>query len=694
MLRALLLAARAVPLALPVLLAEVTAAGAQAEVRFADEIRPIFNKNCVACHGGVKRAADISFIVPDLVVARGPGDTKKPIQPGAPAKSEIIRRITSKDPKVRMPPPEHGRALTDGEIEKMRTWIAQGAKWEPHWAFVPPKLHTPPRVEDSAWAPTDMDRFVLARIEAAGLKPSPAASRRAWLRRVSFDLTGLPPTLEEIAALENDPEPNARDKVVDRLLASSGFGERWATVWLDLARYADSMGFEKDPLRTVWPWRDWVIRSLNANMPFDEFTLRQLAGDLMPGNTFEDLIATAFHRNTQNNTEGGTDDEEFRIAAVLDRLNTTFEAWQSLTFKCAQCHSHPYEPIEQKEYYQAAAFFNNTRDWDLREDYPLLRVPVNTNEFCQARELDRRTSEWRRGEFAQARQLKSATSWLSLRPVKVESDKGTKLAIDGNAEIRTDGTVAHYSKFTVEAEAPATKAAITAFRLEALPTEPDRARLTPEMGFVVSFFRSILLPQGEVASSNTNTNADGKKEEDAKEEEKSLGILPGEIILSHAFGDEAEPFDDAEQILDPDPAGWGPLPRTTGTRQIVFVPREPVAIPAGSRLKFLIFHDQGPGDFAALVMRRFNLSIATNTAWTEFVRNEEFATRRTELFNAGCRRAGIENVEMPVIAEQEPQMKRNDAVFIRGNWLDKGPEVSARVPAIYPHWSRGPNRIV
>jgi hypothetical protein len=693
--RALLLAARVALFLLTLLLLGITESSAASEVRFADEIRPIFNKNCVACHGGVKRAAKISFIVPDLVVAHGPGDTKKPIQPGAPEKSEIIRRITSKDPKVRMPPPEHGRALTDGEIEKMRTWIAQGANWEVHWAFVPPKNHTPPQVRDTAWPRMGLDTFILAKIEAAGLKPSPAASRRAWLRRVSFDLTGLPPTLEEIEAFENDSEANAREKIVDRLLASPSFGERWATVWLDLARYADSMGFEKDPLRTVWPWRDWVIRSLNANMPFDEFTLRQLAGDLMPGNTFEDLIATAFHRNTQNNTEGGTDDEEFRIAAVLDRVNTTFEAWQGVTFKCAQCHSHPYEPIDQEEYYRAAAFFNNTRDWDLREDYPLLRVPLDTNQFCEARDLDQVISELRRTECAESRQLTSATCWLPLRPAKAESDKGTKLVIDGNAEIRTEGTVAHYSKFTVEAEVAPTGAPLTAIRLEALPTNPEKARLTPEMGFMISFFRAVLIRQDEIALTNRSTDAEGKKEERGQLEEKSLGVIPGEIVLTRAFADEAEPFHDAESILDPDVEGWGALPRITGMRQIVFVPREPVTIPTGARLKFLIFHDEGPGDFAALVMRRFSLSFATNSAWTEFVGCEQFAASRAKLMDTGCRRAGINTVELPVIAEQEPQLRRTDAVFIRGNWLNKGREVSARVPAIYPPLELGaaPDRL-
>ena len=213
-----------------------------------------------------------------------------------------------------MPPAEHGPPLSAAEIERLKRWIRAGAKWEAPWAFVRPKPTPQPPVQQADWCREPLDYYVLARLEAARLSPSPPAERVEWLRRVSFDLTGLPPSVDGVAAFEADRRPDAYERVVDRLLASPHFGERWASVWLDLARYADTTGFEKDPHRDIWPYRDWVIRAFNADMPYDQFTIKQLAGDLLESPTIDDLVATAFHRNTQTNSEGGTDDEEFRIA--------------------------------------------------------------------------------------------------------------------------------------------------------------------------------------------------------------------------------------------------------------------------------------------------------------------------------------------------------------------------------------------
>jgi hypothetical protein len=354
-------------------------APATGRTEFSRDIRPLFAHHCTACHGGVKAAAGLSFLYRDKALSRGKSG-EFAIVPGAPEKSELIRRVTSQDPDEVMPKPEHGPRLTAAEIGRLRQWIQEGAKWSEHWSFVPPVEPATPVVKNKAWPRSQADTFILARLESEGLKPSAEASPAEWLRRVSFDLTGLPPTLAEFEAFQGDFKKGAaagRERVVDRLLASPRFGERWAAMWLDLARYSDTYGYEKDPHRDIWPWRDWVIRAFNADMPFDQFTIKQLAGDLLEHPTADDLLATAFHRNTQNNTEGGTDDEEFRTVAVLDRVNTTWTVWQATTFGCVQCHSHPYDPFPQRDYYRFAAFFNNTEDCDQNDDYPRLVFPTN-----------------------------------------------------------------------------------------------------------------------------------------------------------------------------------------------------------------------------------------------------------------------------------------------------------------------------
>jgi hypothetical protein len=314
------------------------------EIDFAGQISPIFNKHCVSCHGGVKRAAGISFLSRESALAKAEsGDV--PILPGNPAESALISRITSTDESLRMPPADHGPALSAEEIDHLKTWIQEGANWDLHWAYKPAVVSELPRVANAQWPRQGLDRFILQRLEQAGLEPSLEADRRVWLRRVSFDLTGLPPTLDEVRAFLSDDDPQAYEKVVDRLLASNAYGERWASVWLDLARYADTVGYERDPTRAIWPWRDWVINAYNADMPYDQFLTRQLAGDLLPDATLDDKLATAFHRNTQTNTECGTDDEEFRNVALMDRINTTWEGLMSTSFRCVQCHSHPYDPF-------------------------------------------------------------------------------------------------------------------------------------------------------------------------------------------------------------------------------------------------------------------------------------------------------------------------------------------------------------
>ena len=359
-------------------------------ISFNDEIRPLLSSRCMRCHGGVRQKSGLSLVFREEALR--PLDSGKPaLVPGQPGRSELIRRVTHGDPDERMPP-DH-EPLTPPEISVLKRWIAQGAPWEPHWAYVRPDTSLAPPETPSDWPKNGIDAFVLARLQAEQLTPSPEANRATLLRRVSLDLTGIPPTPSEVMAFVHDTTANAYEKRVDALLASPRFGERWAAMWLDLARYGDSQGYQKDLLRrTIWRYRDWVIDAFNQDLPFDQFTLDQLAGDLLPNPTDAQRLATAFHRNTLSNDEGGTDDEEFRVVAVLDRLNTTLEVWQGTTMACVQCHGHPYDPFRHEEFYQLFAFFNNTADTDRTDDEPTLtlRSPAQAR---TAREINARLGQ-------------------------------------------------------------------------------------------------------------------------------------------------------------------------------------------------------------------------------------------------------------------------------------------------------------
>ncbi len=292
-----------------------------------------------------------------------------------------------------MPPMQTGNSLTTAQIATLKRWIARGATYAEHWAFVKPTRRPLPEVRHRAWPRRELDFFVLARLEKEGLSPTTEADRYTLLRRVSLDLRGLPPTPREVEAFVRDTSADAYEKAVDRFLQDAAYGERWARMWLDLARYADSAGYGSDPLRpNIWPYRDWVIDAFNRNLPFDQLTREQLAGDLLPQPALDQRIATAFHRNTMTNTEGGTDDEEFRVAAVKDRVDTTLQVWMGLTMGCAKCHSHKYDPITQKEYYRFFAFFNQTADNDQPDERPTLAVPT-VQQRQRNRDIDQRIAE-------------------------------------------------------------------------------------------------------------------------------------------------------------------------------------------------------------------------------------------------------------------------------------------------------------
>ena len=349
------------------------------KIDYSTQIKPILNKHCIACHGGVKKIGGFSLLFRTDALAKTKSG-KPDIIPFHPEQSDFIARLTHKDPDERMP--YRANPLRKEEIEVLTRWVKEGAEWGDHWAYVTPQKPAIPNPEgyfasfmpfQNSWAKNDIDRFILQKLNSENLKPSEEASKSILIRRVYLDLIGLPPTVQQVENFENDKSENAYEKVVDELLKSPQFGEKWASMWLDLARYSDSKGYQKDNGRTIWEYRDWVIRAFNKNMPFDQFVREQLAGDLLPNPTEDQLIATAFHRNTMNNDESGTVDEEFRVAAVLDRVNTTWDVFHGTTFGCVQCHSHPYDPFRHEEYYKFMAFFNNTRDEDTDDESPNLR---------------------------------------------------------------------------------------------------------------------------------------------------------------------------------------------------------------------------------------------------------------------------------------------------------------------------------
>ena len=350
-------------------------------MNFNRDIRPILTENCFHCHGPDPSSRKAGLRLDAAEFATKPAKSGAiAIVPGKPGESELVKRLNPADPEDIMPPRDTHKVLSPGSQELLRQWIEEGAVYEGHWAFAKPVRPAVPQT-----APHPIDAFITAQLAAKGLQPSPPADRPTLARRAALDLTGLPPEPDALSAFLSDPSPEAYSKYVDRLLASPHFGERWARVWMDIARYADSAGYGSDPLRlNIWPWRDWVISAFNRNLPWDEFTRLQLAGDLIENAGPGDIVATAFHRNTMTNTEGGTDDEEWRVAAVKDRAAVTAQAWMGLTMGCAQCHSHKFDPISQDEYYRFFAIFNQTEDNDQPGEHPLLPVPTEVGGAAKA----------------------------------------------------------------------------------------------------------------------------------------------------------------------------------------------------------------------------------------------------------------------------------------------------------------------
>jgi hypothetical protein len=387
------------------------------EVEFNRDIRPILSDRCYSCHGPDKGNRKTKMRLDVEAEAKAEiGKGRFPLVPGSPEKSEVYRRISSTNNAVRMPPAYLGQEkLRDYQIELIREWIQQGAKYQPHWSFIPPKKAAQPRVRETGWPKNEIDYFVLNRLEREGLKPSPEADRRTLIRRLTLDLTGLPPAPSDVEAFVKDVSPDAYEKVIDSLLASPHYAERMAVSWLKAARYADTNGCQTDGPRTMWPWRDWVIDAFRRDMPYDQFTIEQSAGDLLPNPTLSQIIATAFNRNLRTRAEGGIVDEEFRVEYVADRAETTATVWLGLTVGCARCHDHKFDPITQKDYYSLFAFFNNVPDrgfvWNFGNQEPVVKAPLPEQQK-RLDELDRELAGARRAfEQLQPRIDRDQAKW-------------------------------------------------------------------------------------------------------------------------------------------------------------------------------------------------------------------------------------------------------------------------------------------
>lgn len=485
---------------------------AQQPVSFNRDIRRILSDKCYACHGPDERhrQADLRLDVRESAVAIRDGHAA--ITPGHPETSDLVSRILSQDPDTRMPPPDQGKQLTNSEIELLRQWVSQGAPYAGHWSFLPLGNVTQPTVKTMRAVRNGVDAFVVQRLEEQGLTPSAEADKSTLIRRLYLDLIGLLPPPEEVTEFLLDHRSSAYEELVERLLKSPHYGERWGRHWLDQARYADSNGYTIDGERFMWPYRDWVIKAFNNDMPFDQFTIEQLAGDLLPNPTREQILATGFHRNTLINQEGGTDPEQFRIEAVMDRLSTTGAVWMGLTIGCAQCHTHKFDPISQREYYQMFAFFNHATD--VNDVGPTLDVhpgelfvePVDQDKLAALQqastELDQLQSQradrqkaWEATELANTSPRKSPETleWTTLKISRAQGESATFTTLKDDSVLATPGVPREI--YVIEAAPLPAGTVVGSIQLRVMPHEslPQHGPgLASNGNFVLTAFEAYL----------------------------------------------------------------------------------------------------------------------------------------------------------------------------------------------------------
>lgn len=659
-------------------------------VDFARDIRPILSNHCFKCHGPAKQEAGIRLDFREGALKR------KTIVPGNADVSRMIRKVLADD-EERMPPADAGPRLKPEQVAKLRAWIAQGAEYSPHWAYVKPHARPLPTVVDRAWPRNPVDRFILAELERAGLKPSPEAERATLIRRLSLDLLGLLPAPRDVDAFVNDTRPDAYERLVDRLLASPHYGERQGRHWLDLARYADSNGYTIDGERSIWPWRDWVIAAFNRNLPFDRFTIEQLAGDLLPSPTTDQLVATGFHRNTSFNEEGGTNPEQFRVERTVDRTNTTGSVWLGLTVGCAQCHDHKYDTISTKEYYQLYAFLNSA-------DEPRVLLPTDKQKAqmtalqaelagARAEAAKRKKSPKDLDKILAGLEKDTHGGWKPIYPKSAKSEQGATLDALEDRSVLAKGKVGAADTYTVHGVAPET-GAVSAIRIEAL-THPSLPKKGPGRA-----------SNGNFVLSDFTFDTDG-----------------GPPKLGRAIADHSQPGYDVNDVLLGDPRkGWAvnsdkPAERNVD-RQAVFILKRPREVREGQTFVFTLRFSELPKGYA---LGRFRIAVtyaaprflelplvAQNLVLLDRARRspKDMESLERVLFEVPAETAKIKRLEKEIKALEgtiattliirERQQPRRTHIQKRGDFLTLGDEVSpagfAALPPVRPH-GKQPTRL-
>lgn len=630
-------------------------------VRFNRDIRPILSSKCFFCHGpdANHREADLRLDLESEAKAYA-------IVAGKPEASALVSRITSDDVDLMMPPPASGKSLTGEEIELLQRWVAEGAEYEGHWAFLTPTRPQLPKVTQSSWPRHPLDWFVLAQLEAANLEPSPEANRATWLRRVTLDLTGLPPTLAEIDAYLEDRAPNAEERVVDRLLASEHYGEHMAHFWLDAARYADTNGYQYDLERDQWVWRDWVIHAFNTNMPFDQFTIEQLAGDLLPDASDQQRLATGFHRNHPITIEGGVIDEEYRTEYVVDRVVTTSTVWLGLTMTCSRCHDHKYDPISQREFYQFFAFFNNVPERGLNGFAPKLNVPSPLQSAARRRARETLAAATHRLETRLARQPDQlerweqrvadelTDTWTIVLPEERTSQGGADFVPQPDQSVLVTGAnpATDVYELTVTVPGP-----IHAIRLEALRYESlvnGGTGRSANANFVLSEFQVSRESSGEPQSGEPRSGAGKSKFET--------------VPLAKATADYSQQGYPIGNAIDGriDRSGWAVDGNTKfEDRRAIFFPAKPISSPTPVRVRLqLHFHWGGNhqiGRFRLAVAQRPLVNIPADVAAViQLPRGQRSAAQQHTLQEYLAERFGTADVRQAVRDVREGRAEVNE----------------------------------
>ena len=675
-----------------------TTVAAERPIDFTHDVQPILAAKCYECHGADVRKGGLRLdLKHDALLG---GDDGAILVPGKSAESLVIKKVSATDSAKRMPP--KGEPLSAQQVATLQKWIDGGAVWpeetvkpqSQHWAFQAVKRVEPPKVKKDKWVMNPIDAFVLARLEQEKIKPSPEADRYTLVRRLSLDLLGLPPTLEEVEAFVNDKSPDAYEKLVERILASPHFGERWGRHWLDMARYADSDGYEKDRARPfAYLYRDWVIKAINEDMPFDEFSIEQLAGDLLTKPTHEQIVATGFHRQTLTNTEGGVDQEEFRTKAVVDRVSTTSTVWLGLTMACAECHSHKYDPITQREFYQFYAFFNNASEKNVPSPQPDEQAKYeeakakwdSENDKLKAKLADYVKHDLPAKQVAWEKSGRTkSTPWQNLKVAKTASVNGATLKVRGDEVVVSDGKLPDTDTYTIEATAGLSR--ITGFRLEAIddPTPKKGPGRAKDGNFVLTKFSVVAVsPNGE--------------EREVKLGNPQASFSQNRFPVENALAGQAS-------------SGWAVAPKLDESHAAVFETEEDLVLPEGAKLVFKLEHnykttyllgqfrlsatdaarplksDLLPADATMALAKEPDLRTkAERAALAKYYQEQVDAGARKlqAAIDAHAKKAPAAPATFAAAITEEPTGRKTQ-VHIRGNFMDKGMEVQPGVPSILP----------